>query len=87
MASPVVASAVFGIVEILTDGREGFLVPPGDAELLGEKLKLLLEHPPLRQKMSVRARVRFLSFEQGKSVNEQVDWFESLVDARATKVN
>jgi glycosyltransferase involved in cell wall biosynthesis len=38
---PVVATSTGGIPEVVTDGETGVLVPPGDAEVLGEALDAL----------------------------------------------
>jgi len=80
--TPVVASAVGGIPEIVRDGSDGFLVPPGDAATLAQKLRILLEDPTLRMTMGRSARQRFLdSFEQKRCVAAQSDWLEAVVGA------
>jgi glycosyltransferase involved in cell wall biosynthesis len=80
---PVVASAVGGIVESITDGVEGFLVPPEDPAALADRLARLLADSSLRQAMGRAARARYLAqFEQRKIIAEQAQWFESVV-ARA----
>jgi glycosyltransferase involved in cell wall biosynthesis len=77
---PVIASSVGGIVESLTDGVEGFLVPPEDPAALAEKLFAVLTQQELRQALGRRARARFLNqFEQDKLLAEQVAWFETRV--------
>lgn len=80
VGTPVVASQVGGIVEVIRDGVDGFLVPPDNPNALAERLHLLLSNPPLRRAMSQNARERFLTtFEQSKVVSDQVDWFETVV--------
>lgn len=44
-ARPVIASAAGGIVDIVRDGRSGFLVPPGDAPALTSAISRLMEDP------------------------------------------
>jgi len=79
VGTPVVASAVGGIVEIIRDGVDGFLVQPDDPDALAVALRRLLENPALRSEMSSHARERFLAkFEQGRLVREQADWQEAL---------
>lgn len=79
VGTPVVASRVGGIVEVIRDGVDGFLVPPDDPDALAEKLHLLLSNPQLRSTMSRNARERFLTtFEQSKVVKEHADWFETV---------
>lgn len=80
---PVVASGVGGVVEAITDGVEGYLVPPDDPQTLADRLAALLTDAELRQSMSHNARTRFLhQFEQKRIIAEQAQWFETLV-ARA----
>jgi glycosyltransferase involved in cell wall biosynthesis len=42
---PVIATTVGGIPEIISDGRSGFLVPPGDAKALAAAILEVLEFP------------------------------------------
>jgi glycosyltransferase involved in cell wall biosynthesis len=42
---PVVASAIGGITDMVTDGETGLLVPPGDAEALAMALSTILSDP------------------------------------------
>jgi len=48
---PVVATEVGGIPEVIKDGENGFLVPPGKPELLAEKLSEITENPELRKRL------------------------------------
>jgi glycosyltransferase involved in cell wall biosynthesis len=54
--TPVVATAVGGLAEIVTDGETGRLVPYGDEEALATAVRQLLNRPELRQKMMENAR-------------------------------
>lgn len=42
---PVVASRIGGMAEVVTDGEDGFLVEPGNAEMLGERLAWMVNNP------------------------------------------
>ena len=53
---PVVATRIAGIPELVEDGVSGFLVPPGDAQALAEKVDLLLRDPVVRTSMGARGR-------------------------------
>jgi glycosyltransferase involved in cell wall biosynthesis len=80
VGTPVIASKVGGIVEIVRDGQDGFLVPPEDPEALAEKLNLFIKNPELRREMSSHVRERFLTtFEQQHLIRQQTDWMESAV--------
>ncbi len=56
--TPVVASAVGGMREILADGVGGLTVPPGDASRLAEALDSLLEDADLRSRLATTGRAR-----------------------------
>jgi len=58
---PVVATCWRGIPSIVDEGRTGFLVPPGDAVALAERVQTLLDSPELAASMGRRARERYLS--------------------------
>lgn len=80
VGTPVVASRVGGIPEIVRDGQEGFLVPPEDPAALSRAIYRLLENPEFRRRISANARRRFLEqFEPGQVIKRQADWLESLV--------
>jgi trehalose synthase len=57
---PVVASAVGGIVDQVTDGREGFLVDPDDLAGAGAAIERLLADAGLRARLGVAARARVI---------------------------
>ncbi|MBA4147184.1 MAG: glycosyltransferase family 4 protein [Verrucomicrobia bacterium] len=82
VGTPVIASKVGGIVEIVRDGLDGLLVPPDDPGLLAAAMHKILSAPELRHQMHCEARKRFLShFEQQRAVQEQADWFELITKA------
>jgi glycosyltransferase involved in cell wall biosynthesis len=58
---PVVTTRVGAIPEIITDGVEGFLVQPGDTAALTDRIRLLIQDPALRARMSSAARARYLN--------------------------
>jgi glycosyltransferase involved in cell wall biosynthesis len=60
-AKPVIASRAGGIVDIARDGRNGFLVPPGDAGALADAIVACMDDP---------ARARALG-EQGRADAEE----------------
>ncbi len=58
--TPVVATRVGGIKEVVVDKETGFLVPPGDPVKLGRAITRLLEDPPLAARMGKEGRRRVL---------------------------
>ena len=55
---PVVATRVGGNPEIITDGQNGYLVPPGDACSLADRIVRLLLDADLRRRMGSEGRER-----------------------------
>lgn len=55
---PTVATAVGGIPEVIDDGRTGFLVPPGDANALAQRILAMLDNDRQRAAMGQAARER-----------------------------
>ncbi len=53
---PVVATAVGGIPEIVTDGESALLVPPGDPARMAEALHAVLTSPGLAERLAARGR-------------------------------
>jgi glycosyltransferase involved in cell wall biosynthesis len=58
--TPVVASRLGGLTEVVEDGVSGFLVPPGDAAALRDRLDLLLAQPALARRLGEAGRERVL---------------------------
>jgi glycosyltransferase involved in cell wall biosynthesis len=54
--TPVVASRIGGLAEVVVDGETGFLVEPGDAEALGDRLARLLSDRRLAARLGANAR-------------------------------
>ena len=63
--TPVVASGVGGILEVVEDGKTGLLVPPADPEALATALNRVLANPTLGRAMGQAGRRR---------VEEQFSW-------------
>ncbi|HEU0014550.1 MAG TPA: glycosyltransferase family 4 protein [Longimicrobium sp.] len=53
---PVIASAAGGIVDIVRDGRNGLLVPPGDAPALAAAVAALMDDPARARQMGLHGR-------------------------------
>ena len=55
-ALPVLATRVGANPQLITEGREGFLVPPGASDVLAKGLKWFLGHPENMHSMGKKAR-------------------------------
>lgn len=54
--TPVIGSRVGGIVDVIDNGKTGFIVPPKDPQSLAEKIIEILGNRKLRETMSINAK-------------------------------
>ena len=60
---PLIATNVSGGAhDLIEEEKNGFLVPPGDADLLGQKILILLNHPQLKASMGECSRRKVEQF-------------------------
>ena len=68
---PIVATNVGALLEIIENGKEGFLVEPKNSQALAEKIKWLLEHPQEAKIMGIQAKLKLIKeFSLQKMVEE-----------------
>ena len=78
---PVVAfDCPYGPSEIITDGKDGFLVSCYDVEAFTDKVSLLIEDESLRKKMGQNAIQSALRFRKDRIIPQWIHLFESLKD-------
>lgn len=70
---PVVASNVGGLSEVVHDGKTGYLVPPGNAQRLANRLLELLTTPDLRRTLGRQGRALVLEKYQWHDCVDRVD--------------
>ena len=76
--TPVIASAIAGYSDVVTDGADGVLVPPADPQRLAEELQRIYLEPARREAMGRAARETAARYawprvaEQVEEVYEQV---------------
>ena len=56
MGLPILATAVGGNIEMVTEGESGFLVPVGDDQTLSERMFFFLDHPEMAIEMGQSGR-------------------------------
>ncbi len=71
--TPVVASAVGGILEVVEDGKTGILVPPAKPDELAAALRRVLENPALGRSMGQAGRRRVEARFSWASVAERTE--------------
>ena len=67
---PVAATAVGGVPDAITDGREGFLVEPGRPAELADALLRLVKDEPLRAQLGEASYRRGSEFDIGRAVRQ-----------------
>lgn len=72
MGRPIVASRIGGLTDIIVDGQNGLLVPPGDPCALRNAIQSLLDDPQRRECMAAMARQRVIAF-QARSVVPRIE--------------
>ena len=79
--TPVVATAVGGIPEIIADGDTGFLVPPGDATAMAERIDELLGDESKRRRMGTKATETARHFDLDLQVKRYLDWYSEILES------
>jgi glycosyltransferase involved in cell wall biosynthesis len=78
LGKPVIGTMGTSFEEIITEGKTGFLVPPGDVEALVEKIDEAWTHPHL-QEIGEAARQQVQGLAPEKTVPELLLYFRSIV--------
>jgi len=76
---PIAATAVGGIPEAITSGREGILVEPGNPAALGDAIKKILRDPLFAKTLGTNAREQVKEFSLEKMVNETETVYRELL--------
>jgi glycosyltransferase involved in cell wall biosynthesis len=78
---PIVATTIGGVVDILEEGRTGFLISPNDPEALAGALDRLLGNAPLRADLGCHARNRAVEvFSLSGNISRLMDLYLALQD-------
>ena len=79
---PIVATAVGGIPDAVSEGVEGFLVPPQRPDRLATAWLALVRDPDLRMQMGRRASVRSEAYDIRVAASRMESVYSNLVDDR-----
>jgi len=81
--TPVIATAVGGIPELIRDGETGWLVPPGDATAIAARLpKLLADRAQLAATGERASSYARRHFDLERQVNEYLVWYQEILAAQ-----
>jgi glycosyltransferase involved in cell wall biosynthesis len=76
---PIVATAVDGNAEVVTDGVNGFLTAPGDPDAMATAVVRLLDAPSLARRMGQASQARVEEFGARKMVGDIEALYEVLL--------
>lgn len=78
--TPVVASAVGGIPEQVMDGKTGYLVPPGNSQMMAERINSLLADEKIREEMGkLAAQDSECRFGMQRMINDYLSLYEKIL--------
>jgi glycosyltransferase involved in cell wall biosynthesis len=80
--TPIVASAIGGLPELVRDGVDGILVPPGDAHALRSAVDRLLADEGLRRRLGSQGRTHAASFAPSLVIPRVVTVYRDAIAAR-----
>jgi glycosyltransferase involved in cell wall biosynthesis len=79
LGRPVVVTSVGGLPEVVSEGEEGFLVPPGDIHRLADRIVTLIADRSLRERFGNAGRRRAAAFDIRRSVSRSAEIYEELL--------
>jgi N-acetyl-alpha-D-glucosaminyl L-malate synthase BshA len=80
---PAICSKVGGVPEVITDGVEGYLVPPGDVKAMAARALEILTDPDRRETMGKAARSRALSqFCASKIIPQYENLYQRVLESK-----
>ena len=79
---PIVASAIGGVPDIVTDGVEGLLVPPQQATELADAILHVTQDKPMRARMAAAAMARGQGLDVAAAARTIEDTYRKLLQAR-----
>ena len=80
--TPVVATRVGGVPDVVRDGVDGFLVEPGDTEAAAERLAELARDPVLRKRLGEAGREVRARYSVARLVDDVDRLYRSLLAAK-----
>ena len=82
--TPVVATTVDGVEEVIEDGSTGLLVPPKDPESIADAVTSLLNAPERRRRLSERAKEAVKQYDVRTTMRRIENLYETLLSERRT---
>jgi glycosyltransferase involved in cell wall biosynthesis len=79
LGRPVVVTDADGLVEVVRDGVEGFIVPSGRADALADRITQQLGDPALRSRMGAAGRMRAADFDIRTAIRRVESVYEEVL--------
>ena len=79
--TPVIASAIAGYSDVVSDGVDGLLVPPGDPQRLAEELQRIHHEPERLREMGEAARRSAQRYAWPRVADQVTDVYERAIEA------
>ncbi len=80
VGKPIIASDIDGYNSVLTDGVEGFAVPPKDIERLAEAILKLIKDKQVRQEMGSRGKNKAMEYDWPIIARKLLDFYAATLD-------
>ena len=74
---PCVASKIRGNIDLIDEGQQGFLVPPGEAEKFAEAIDKILDDSVLRERMSRESKEKAKHFDISEVSKTMLEIYQS----------
>jgi len=77
-STAIVASKIPGFESVMTDGREGLMVPPKDEAALAEAIKRLIENPVKRTQFAMDGRSTVSQYRWTRVADSVLDYYDEV---------
>jgi phosphatidylinositol alpha-mannosyltransferase len=85
MGKPIIASNIEGFRCVLTNGIDGFLVPPKNDKRLAQSLAMLLSDRALRQTMGESGRQKAQQYSWKKIASRILELYASVINEQSRR--
>ncbi|MCD6451704.1 MAG: glycosyltransferase [Acidobacteria bacterium] len=79
LGKPIIATRVGGVVDVITDGKEGVLIPPKDSSAIAKAVLALLSSKERAKEMGFEGRERAREFSIEKTIDETARLYYELM--------
>ena len=81
-STPTIASHIDGYREVLTDGKEGLLIEPGEPEALANGISKLIDDPKLCSKMRIAGPKTAIKYRWEVIAGQVEEYYLQLLNSR-----